>query len=72
MYFTDDIILLSTEIQQAKQLLHRVKPECDKLSLVLKVKKTKDMFFNVGIEPITTIARNIVGQALNDSKEQDF
>ena len=70
--FADDIVLLSNEIQQAKQLLHRVETECGKVGLGLNVKKTKSMFFNVDVEPLTTIAGHKVEQALTESKEQDF
>lgn len=43
--FADDIVLLSNEIQQAKQLLHRVESECNKVGLKLNVKKTETMYF---------------------------
>ena len=70
--FADYIVLISNEIEQAKQLLHRVETECRRMGLVLNVKKTKGMFFNVDVEPITTIAGHKVEQALTESKVQDF
>ena len=45
---------------------------CGIVGLGLYAKKAKGMFFNVDVEQITTIAGNIVGQALTDSKEQYF
>ena len=59
-------------IQQAQQLLHRGVAECGEVHLGLNVKKTKDMFFHVEIEPITTTAGHTVEQAITESKEQDF
>ena len=70
--FADDIVLISNEIEQAKLLLYRVETECRRVGLGLNVKKTKGMFFNVDVEPITTIAGHKVEQALTESKEQDF
>ena len=42
------------------------------MGLGLNVKKTKSMFFNVDVEPLTTIAGHKVEQTLTESKEQDF
>ena len=44
--FADDIALLSEEIEQAQQLLHRVEHESAKVGLQLNDKKTKVMSFN--------------------------
>ena len=56
MDFADDIFFLSNEIQQAKQLLHRVETKCGEVVLGLNVKMTKVMFFNFHFKPLTTIA----------------
>ena len=43
---------------------------CDVLVWENKLNYLKKLL--VDLEPITTIAENIMGQALTDSKEQDF
>ena len=50
----------------------RDETECSKVGLGLNVKKTKSMFFNVDVEPLTTIAGHKVEQALTESKGEDF
>ena len=54
--FADDTVHLSNEIQQAKQLLHRVETKCNEVVLGLNVKMTKSIFFSVDFEPLTTNA----------------
>ena len=70
--FADDIALLSNEIEQARELLHQVEIECAKVGLGLNAKKTKSMYINTDVEPITTITGTDISQALTDSGDQDF
>ena len=70
--FADDIVLISNEIQQAQSLLCQVELECKKVGLGLNVKKTKSMFFNVEVSLLSTVAGEIVKQALTESGDQDF
>ena len=70
--FADDIVLISNEIDQAKELLHRVENECRKVSLGLNAGKTKGMFFNIKFLPIFTTTGLEIRQALTESGDQDF
>ena len=70
--FADDIALLSNEIEQARELVHRVEAECRKVGLEINAKKTKAMFFNVECEPLQTLDGNAIQQALTESGDQDF
>ena len=70
--FADDIVLISNEIQQAQSLLCQVELECQKVGLGLNVKKTKNMFFNVEVSLLSTVAGEVVKQALTESGDQDF
>ena len=49
--FADDIALLSDEIQQAQELLLRVRSECKKVGLGINAKKTKGLAFNIEEPP---------------------
>ena len=44
--FADDISLLSDEIAQAEELLHRVEHQCSKVGLGLNAPKTKYLAYN--------------------------
>ena len=59
--------LLLLEAEQIQGFLTETQKMSNK-----KCKKTKAMFFDIEVEPITTIAGNRVEQASTDSKEQDF
>ena len=70
--FADDIVLLSNEIDQARQLLLRVQQECRNVGLELNSKKTKSMFYNTDVAKIFTIDNTEVKQALTETGDQDF
>ena len=53
--FANDIVLLSNEIDQARQLLLRVQQECRNVGLELNAKKTKSMFYITDVAKILTI-----------------
>ena len=46
--------------------------KCKKVGLGLKVKKTKSMVFNIDFSPLTTANGEEIGQALPESRDQDF
>lgn len=70
--FADDIVLLSNQIEQAKDLLHSVELECISVGLKLNTGKTKAMFFNVSVQPLFCRDGTEIKQALTDTGEQDF
>ena len=70
--FADDIVLLSSELEQAKQLVLNVEAECRKVGLELNVKKTKSMFFNVQSCSIYTSKGHEIKQSLLENGDQDF
>ena len=55
--FADDISLLSDEIKQAEELLHRVEYQCSKVGLGLNAPKTNYLAYNTP-EPITLKTRS--------------
>ena len=71
--FADDLVLLSDEIEQARKLLNRVEVECSKVGLMLNVKKTKFMAYNIEEEVvITSMDGKQVQRALTTTGDQDF
>ena len=65
-------MLLSDEIEQARNLLQSVQSECRKVGLELNAAKTKAMFFNIDIDTIKTIEGTEIKQGLTANGEQDF
>ena len=70
--FADDIVLLSNEIEQAKQLVHSVEAECVLVGLRLNAVKTKVMFFNTDVQTLHSMDGTEIKQALTDTGDQDF
>ena len=70
--FADDIVLLSNEIEQARELVQNVQSECRKVGLELNAAKTKAMFFNIDRDTIETIEGTEIKQGLTANGEQDF
>ena len=70
--FTDDIVLLSNEIDQARALVHSVEEECLKVGLRINSRKTKAMYFNVDTEPIHTLEWLGIKRAITQQDDQDF
>ena len=54
--FADDIALLSSEIEQAQELISRLETEAKKVGLHLNAKKTEVMAFNHNPAPVITTA----------------
>ena len=65
--FADDISLLSNEIAQAEELLHRVEYQCSKVGLGLNAPKTKYLAYNTP-EPTTLKTRG----GVELERKQDF
>ena len=70
--FADDIVLLSNEIEQAKNLVHSAEAECLKVGLRLNAGKTKAMFFTSDVQPLQSLDGTEIKQALTESGEQDY
>ena len=70
--FADDIVLLSNEIEQAKNLLHAVESECLKVGFKTNVPKTKSMFFNSTVTTFKSLSGEEVKQPLTKDGNQDF
>ena len=70
--FSDDIVLLSNQIEQARRLVHSVEEECKKVGLTINAEKTKAVFYNVEIEPMHTLDGIVIKQALTENGDQDF
>ena len=70
--FADDIVLLCNQVEQAAKLAHTVERECKKVGLRLNSGKTKAMYFNVDVAPLSNIDDEPIFQALTEIGEQDF
>ena len=60
--YADDISLLSDNVEQAQELLHRVELECAKVGLRLNAKKTEVLTYNVPPEhqPLITAGSTVL------------
>ena len=60
--YADDISLLSDNVEQAQELLHRVELECAKVGLRLNAKKTEVLTYNVSPEhqPLITAGGTVL------------
>ena len=63
--FADDLALLSEEIEQAQEVLHRLETEAEKVGLYCNAKKTEVQTFNQE-KPVTIKAKN--GETLKEVK----
>ena len=70
--FADDIVLLCNQVEQAAKLVHTVERECKNVGLILNYGKTKAMYFNVDVAPLSNIDDEPICQALTEIGEQDF
>jgi hypothetical protein len=80
--YADDISLLSNNMEQAQELLHRVELECTKVGLRVNAKKTEVMTYNVPPEhqPLITVGDTVLKEvedfkylgAWVNSTEQDL
>ena len=67
-----DFVLLCNQVEQAAELVHTVERECKKVGLRLNSGKTKAMYFNVDVAPLSNIDDEPICQALTEIGEQDF
>ena len=67
--FTDDIALLSDEVEQAQELLRRIESECKRVGLCLNAKKTEVIYINT---PEHEPLKLIDGRELKEASDFEY